>query len=90
MRVGHLSLEVSPASLGEFDISSGHGATVLAEDVEQHEEIVRAPVEDPIEHATAMTPKLTEAGFDLRGLRERKRRCVVWEAVHFVDLFFDV
>jgi hypothetical protein len=75
--------------LCQLDISPGNQSAVLAEDVEQHEKIARAPVKNPKEWATAVTSQLAKTGVDLRGLRERKRGSVVWATIHFIDLFFD-
>jgi hypothetical protein len=46
---------------------------VLVENVEQYEEVARAPVENPVKRAAAVTPQLAEAGVDLRGLRKGQR-----------------
>ena len=50
----HPSLEFPPASLRQFDISPGDGSAVLAQHVEQDQEVARASIEDPVQLAAGV------------------------------------
>jgi hypothetical protein len=75
--------------LCQLDVSSRDASAVLANDVEQHEEIPRPPVEDAIEVAATVTSELAQAAIELRGFREWKRGMVIRHPVQLLDLAFD-
>jgi hypothetical protein len=61
-------------------------ARTFAEGVQQHEEVVRSPVEDAVQRSPVVAAKLAKFALDLRAMRERKRRPAVIELVQPLDL----
>jgi hypothetical protein len=58
--------------------------------VEQHKQVLRAAIQDPVRLAATVAAQLAQSSFDLRGSREGERRETVGERVHFSDLVFDL
>lgn len=78
--------EVVPASLGDSDVFGRHLAGPLLEEVQKHEEIPRAPVEDSIQVIPEVAPQLAELAFDLARVREAQ---VPTEHAKSTDLVVD-
>lgn len=64
-RCVHPAPEVAPALLGERDVGFGKLAAVLAQHVEQDEQVLRAAVEDTIRLRAAMAAQLAQGTADL-------------------------
>jgi hypothetical protein len=58
--------------------------------VKQHEQVLRAAIQDPVRLAATVAAQLAQSSFDLRGPREGERRETVGESVHYSDLVFDL
>jgi hypothetical protein len=58
--------------------------------VKQHEQVLRAAIQDPVRLAATVAAQLAQPSFDLGGSREGERRETVGEPVHFSDLVFDL
>jgi hypothetical protein len=56
----HPGLEVDPPLLGGLDVRLGDVSGVLAERVQQDDQVPRAPVEDPIQLAPEVAPQLPQ------------------------------
>jgi hypothetical protein len=82
----HAVLEVVPSGLRDLDVLTRQLCAALAQDVEKHEEIPEAAVEDAVEIASVVTAQLAKCPFDLGAVRERKRGRIHGETVQSVDL----
>jgi hypothetical protein len=67
----------------------GTPAGVLAEHVEQDDEVGRAAVEDPVELGAEVAAQLAELALDLRAVRERKVGLVRAQQVEALDLLVE-
>jgi hypothetical protein len=86
----HPILVIPPPSLSQLDIPPRNRATVLTDDVEQHKQVLRAAIQDPVRLAATVAAQLAQSSLDLRGSREGERRETVGEPVQFSDLVFDL
>lgn len=71
----HPALEVKPAVFRHHDAGLGDRGGVLAQHVQQDDEVARSPVEDPVELRAIVTTQLAQLTTDLARVRERRRRC---------------
>ena len=62
----HALLEVLPTLFADLNLALREPRDVLPEHVEEHDQVPRAPVKDPVELAPIMAPKLAQLTFDLR------------------------
>jgi hypothetical protein len=85
----HPALEVRPAILGGDHIGVRKTTCVFLEDVKEHNEVMRAPIEDSVQVASIVAPKLTKLAADLRAVREGKGSVVDAESVEARDLHGD-
>lgn len=85
----HSLLEVIPTITGDLLVGFGNSARGLPNDVQQHEEVLRASVQDSVELAPIMATKLTQLTFDLRGMGKREWRIVRFEHVKALDLVIE-
>ncbi len=85
----HALFEVGPALLGDLDLVARELPRVLAEHLQENDEISRAPVQDPVELASVVTAKFSQLTLYLRGVRERQVRIGPREHVETVDLEVD-
>lgn len=69
----HPRTEIAPPDLGDRDVFVGNGAAVLLKDVEQHEQIDRAPVQDSIEVATTVATQFAQLATHLRAMGKGQR-----------------
>jgi len=86
----HPILVIPPPPLRQLDIPPRNRATVLTDDVEQHEQVLRTAIKDPVRPAATVAAQLAQSSFDLRGSREGERRETVRKSVHFSNLVFDL
>ena len=61
----HSGLKVCPPAVGYFDVGLRQAINPLLQEVEEHEDVVGAPVEDPIVRSPCVGSKLAELAGNL-------------------------
>jgi hypothetical protein len=82
----HPPLEIRPALLGNGDLSLGELSGVLAQDVEQNEQVLRVAIENAVELRPVVATQLAQWSPDLAGMRKRQWRRRDRPVVEPVDL----
>lgn len=85
----HSALEVLPALLGKRDIRLRNRRCVLAQHVEQDDQVAGAPVENPIELGAVVATQLAQLAAYLARVREWWRGCGGRLIVQTIDLEVD-
>jgi hypothetical protein len=82
-------LEIGPSLLRDLDLSTRNRACVLAEDVEQNNQVSGAAIEDAVVLPSVMAPQLAELSLYLRAVRKREVGLRGCEHVQAIDLIVE-
>jgi hypothetical protein len=80
----HSAREIVPAGLRDPDVGRRNGRGVLRKEVEEHEQILGASVEDSVEVSTEVASKLPKLALDLARIGKAKVRAEQPESLDLV------
>lgn len=89
---GHAGLRIHPRSkigptlLGNDDLAQRDLGGPLGEHVQEDQQSLRAPIQDPVQGAAVVAPQLTQLTLNLGAVRERQMRDPIVEQVETIDL----